>query len=354
MPQRLQQIMIWMISLLMLLLLLAPEQTATADEQRDSLLQTYLQMYEIDREVERLTAKETKRLAKIAKVRASIKRQDATLDVQRERAGVALRNYYMQEPGQWLTILLSAQSLSDALIAYDLLDVIFRNDMQRIQGFLDEYEKSLALERKLAGELAQLANERAARLEQRQRVERAQAELTRQLAKLPDGERTMQELKAFAKEWQTRGLPRFHQYFATMAKSISALPKYIVDKQQYKGTKLFIYDHQLNEFLRMRDPMFRNTNVRFERKQIVVTGEDAGIRIKIAGKYTVLHKPVNTIRFEMTELRYQNYALPDTTIAYLASLYDLSIYPKTLTEMIEATAVEMEDGKLTIKLKFSF
>ncbi len=354
MSQWLPRITTLIISMLIVTALLVPAKLATAEKQVDALLQTYLMIFEIDAEVERLAAKEKKRNAKIAKVRSSIAKQDKVLDGKRERAGVALRNFYMQEPGQWIAVALSTKSVTDAVVAYDMLNLLFLNDMKRVQTYIDEYDKLTAFEAKLETELQQLANERQERLKQRERVLSAQKELSRTLALLPDGERKMRELKAFANEWQTRGLPLFHQYFSTMAKSISGLPKYIVDKKQFKGTRLFIFDHQLNEFLRSRDPMFRNTDVRFESDRIVVNGEDDGIRIQIVGKYKLVREPLNAIRFEINELRYQNYLLPDTTIAYLAGRYDLSIYPSELTDMIEATSVEMEIGKLTIKMKFSF
>ena len=330
------------------------EHPTAINQQSDALLQTFLQIYEIDRETERLQAKSDKLATRIEKTEIEVERSNRMLRAKQQRAGEVLRTLYMgEQDGLWL-LALSGKSLTDILYVIDVLDTIYRNQFRLLESRLDEYEKWQSLQQQLLVKKAQLKTNQSELARQRARVLTMQSELKRKLAVLPDSQEIIRRLEAFANEWQTRGLPLFKQYFSAMARAVSGLPQFIIDKQQFRGTSLYILDSQLIDFLRAKNPLFKNTEIRFADGRVTVNGEQAGLKVKIVGRYEVIEKPKNAIRFTIEELRYQNYLLPDTTVDFMSRLYDLSIYPEEMSDMLRAQQVLIENGKLTIKLKISF
>jgi hypothetical protein len=328
--------------------------SSAKNENIDSLLQTYLFIYEIEQETKRLEKSAEKIAAKINKTRSKQAKQAEIIDANKAGVAQVLRSYYLGERDLLWTVLFSARSWSDAWYLYDLLQTIFLHDFKRLNKYIDAieaYQKVIDRLQKQKNELAknseQLRNEKL-------RVQKLQTQLEAKLAAMPNSNQTIARLKAFAREWQTQGLPLFQTYFATMVKSVSGLPKYIMDERQFKGTTLYITDQQFNTYLREKNNIFANTVVSFANGQLHVAGKNGNIHFKISGKYMVQEKPRNALKFKMTGLEYQKLALPDTTMRYLSSLYDLSLYPDEFSSAVKIRDVEMKNGKLTIKLKMNF
>lgn len=327
--------------------------SATVDnrEQADALLQTYLNLYEIEQETKRLEAKEATLKKKIAATKAEQQAQKVILDSKKQRAGKVLNTYYLGERDGFWSLLFSSKSLADALYVFDTLNTLYMNDFRRLEQYLQALDKYDGLLAALGKQQRQLADNRRQLQTEQARVQALQKQLTAELASRPNATEWIAQLQAFAKQWQTQGLPTFHQYFSQMAKTVSGLPNYILQKQQFRGTTLFVTDRQLNEFLRARNPLFNNMEVKFADRQVKVTGQAGGTSFRIAGQYRIVQQPKHALRFLLSEVGYQQYELPDTTLRYLAELYDLSIYPAEFNSSATIEAITIEDGKLSLRLK---
>jgi hypothetical protein len=315
------------------------------------LLQTYLQSYEINAEIERLELAQRKLSVRIADTEQKMTQLESKFADERERAGALLRAYYTGERDTlWLSIL-AAESFTDALDVIATLALIYENELQQFEQYLDIWLEKKALRDQLRAEQTEFSETRARWQLQQTRVSQLQRDLEQQLAQQANAAHVKQQLKTLASLWQNTGMPLFHQYFRTMARTMAGLPEYLMARKQFRGTTFTIKDAQINDYLRKQDAMFQNTLIAFQPEQIVVSGQDRGVSVRIVGGYQVEQEPENVIRFRMKQLSFQNIELPDTTMEYLTKVYDLNLYTKDMNKLAGIKSITIKEGEMDIRVR---
>lgn len=335
----------------------SPEASSPALEETRRLLQQSLTIHEIDQEVARLAERERQGYEQLETMRLGIEEQNARVAETRHRAGEVIRAYYLGERQPFWLLVLSAKTLSELLTVFEFMTFVLDNDQRAIATYAAARRELEQRHERLAGTQAELAELKAAFLQQRERLERLQAELDAQLAMAPQGESLRAEITALTAEWQETGLPLFRSYFQALSEAINKLPE-LLTQNNHLTSQGFNYtfqitDQELNEFLWKQNELFRGFGFEFTTDQVIAKGSKDGTAIEIKGRYVLEEQP-NAIRFRIDELSYNGYLLPETTARELERDYELAIYPQSFAAFFLATGVRMEEGRMAVTMKFDF
>jgi hypothetical protein len=325
-------------------------------EETRKLLEKSLSVVELNREIDRISGLNNKTQEQIDQNEQRLAEQEIAIAVQREKAGRVLRSYYMGYKDFWLSSLLSANSLTDLIRVWDVMDMIVQSDHNTMDDYkvgFDKLKKGYDQLRHDKDDLNAVGQELIA---QRERIITLQKELNSELAASGDEQmllRLMEELQAY---WNNVGLYEVKQHFKALATAMTHLPDYIKKTPgiiQTNGlkTKLTITDDQLNQFLRSQDSRFDNFSFTFNNDLLTMEVKNGDIQVKIQGRYTIVDQPENAILFHVDTLVFNGLTLPDTTRADLEREFDLGFYPQKLIKYVKAESVEMKDGKLIVQLK---
>src|SRR5690606_10943309 len=113
---------------------------ASLPDETRQLLEKSLSMVEIDREIERIASLRLTTQTEIAASERRLVEQEMAIAVQREKAGEVLRAYYMGRKDFALAALLNANSLSELLRTWEMLDMVVRSDRRTLDRYADQYE----------------------------------------------------------------------------------------------------------------------------------------------------------------------------------------------------------------------
>src|SRR5690606_14861751 len=89
-------------------------------------------------------------------------------------------------------------------------------------------------------------------------------------------------------------------------------------------------DEAFNDFLMERNPIFEAFRFGFGPEGMTVSGELEEREATLHGMYILEHEPVNALRFEIGEVRFNEVELPDTTRAAMQAEYDFTFEPGKL------------------------
>ena len=325
-------------------------------EETRILLEKSLSLVEIDREVERISHLKDETEDSIQQSEAQLTEQEIAIAVQRERAGRVLRSYYMGYNDFWLSSFLSADSLSELIRVWDVMDLLIESDEQTMEQYEKEYKKLSKGYAQLQRDKSDLIVVQNQLLAQRERIISLQNELDTALASSGDEQmllRLMEELQAY---WKNVGLYEVKKHFKALAGAMNNLPDFIKETPgiiQSSGlkTKLTLSDAQLNEFLRSEDQRFDDFSFSFDDGLLTMEGDTGSMSVKIQGRYTIEEEPENAIRFHVDALYFNGFALPDTTRAELEREFDLGFYPQKLIKFVVAESVTLDKGNLIVQLR---
>lgn len=356
------------LALLLLLLALVPlsragtlapvyaDPTDGVDEETRQLLEKSLSVVEIDREIERISGLRAATQTEIGKAEQQLAAQEIAIAAQREKAGRVLRSYYMGDKDALWAALLNARSLSDLLNTWEMMDVILSSDHQILDRYSAQYQeikKGYDTLQRNQQDLEQVENDLKA---QRERVAALQQELDQAIASSGDADnlrRLMDEMQTY---WQNVGLFEVRRQFDSLAKAMNDLPQWIEqhpEMLQTSGLKttLTITDAQLNDYLHSQDEQLKQITIAFEPGVMKLNGSNGNIQVGIEGHYTVENEPENAILFHIDKLVFNGLTLPDTTRADLERQFDLGFYPQQLIKFVKADSVDVEQGKLIVRLR---
>lgn len=324
-------------------------------EETKKLLEKSLSVVEIDREIERISRLRRESLDQIESGRKLLAALERAAAAQRERSGNVLRAYYMGRKDFVLSVLLGARSLPELLRNWETMDLLLQSDRAELDRYAKQYAKVREGYESLQRDLAGLAEVEGNLQAQRRRLLGLQDEIGRALASSGDEaqlRKLMDELQSY---WKNVGLFEVKRKFRALAGAMQDLPQWIQEHPEVmetKGlqTKLTITDGQLNEFLRSRDPEFKQFTISFRQDSMLLTGDNGDMKVEIGGHYTLEEKPENAILFHVDSLKFNGLALPDTTRADLEREFDLGFYPQKLVKFVKATGVALEPGRLIVEL----
>ncbi|RKN86915.1 coiled-coil domain-containing protein [Paenibacillus ginsengarvi] len=333
--------------------------TATAQpepEPKTKLLEKSLTMYELDREIARLSGEEKLLDKRIEETSGKVKQSAKLVEEQQQKTEKVIRSYYTGERRSLLLALVGVRSLQDALYVWEQLQTLLDNDRQTIDDYKQRYQTYKTEQAKLETDRRLLADTKAAFVAEKEKRLQAQEEVDRLLAASKNREQLEQEMNALRTSWEERGLPLFEQYFASLSEAMQHLPELLGQNSgmiSIKGLapKVTIGDEQLNRFLQQKSKTLEGFSFSFQDNAIMAGGKSGNVAISIKGRYIIENKPNNAVRFTIDSLTFNGYAMPESTAKSLEKRYDLSFYPTKLAPFIQATEVKIATGTMTIALK---
>ncbi|PZE22669.1 hypothetical protein CBW46_002560 [Paenibacillus xerothermodurans] len=339
---------------------------AENSDQTKSLLQKSLTIYEVDQELIRISGQETALMRRLADTEQQLAQQQHLLAQAKEHADKVLRAYYMGDRDSLWMLLFSTSSFSDALTAFDYLQMIVRNDHIALQRHTASQQQLQELTASLSASHMQLQNTKERYIAHRQQLVTLQKQVDEQLDSEPDAQEVLLQMADLTLLWREKGVPLFNTYFNALAHAMTQLPELISDTESAQGNHLIINgfeytfqitDEQLNTFLRTKNPLFRNMTFRFTDTHVITGGTHDGMDLMVKGKYELADDEAlsgkSYVRFAVEQLQFNGYDLPASTIAAMAKDFDLGIYPHKLASFLIVTGIRMEEGKLSLMLKLA-
>ncbi|MCQ4086121.1 hypothetical protein [Saccharibacillus sp. JS10] len=324
-------------------------------EQRQ-LLQDTLSVNELKRDTERI-ANEQQELAKQRdRLNEEIKDLETRIAENQERTGTVVRTQYMQQQRPFLLSLLNARSFGELSRVYMYYRLAISHDQQILAGFQKDTDELQNRRNLLAKNSERLAQVKSGIEQQQQRLASLQQDIDEGLLSSDDPQsltRLADELNVY---WNNVGLYEVDEYFAELAAASNELPNYLQESGKMKvsgfGTKYTIEltDQELNEFLRSRNPDFKDFAFTFENGLVVAEGRRDRLTLRIEGRYTLENEPQNAVLFHVDRLVFNGLELPATTTTELEQKYDLGFYPGQVAP-VKVNEVNMEQGHLTIALQ---
>lgn len=326
-------------------------------QESQSLLEKGLSVYELERQLQRLSAKEKEVAASILETEKSMELQQQKVDRLREQSGKVLQSYYMGERDALVYSIFGSGSLNEAFVMLDFVQMIFESDQEKLRSHMEAYLKLDGLRKDLLSAQSALAEVKFSYLAQLEERLRLKGELESGLAGHADAEEIRRQITQLAERWESEGLPLFRDYFRHLAGAMKDLPEIVSSNPNHltrqKGTTFLfkITDAELNRFLRSKDPLFDRLTFEFDEGTISANGRDEGISMRMVGRYVLETEPENLIRYEVEELWFDGFRLPEGTGQELEEQFPLGFYPKYIDDSLAATSVETEDGELRVTLQ---
>ncbi|QJC52520.1 hypothetical protein HGI30_13740 [Paenibacillus albicereus] len=335
----------------------SPAEGGSVDAGRQ-LLEMSLRIAEIDKELDRAQESRLKLQQRIADSEEELELQEERLQERKQQAGRSLASYYMGKQEKLLGALLHVRSLGDLMRALDLIDLVLRGD----RALIAEYGERSA---RLREDLDQLDQERAklAALELQLTQRRGQLDGLRQqlelrIAESDDPEQARSRIESVQQLWETEGRDKLRSYFKALAKAMNQLPDWLKEHPEHLkldagGYALTLPDDTLNRFLQEQDPALASFRFVFENGQVAASGSEGQLKLEATGRYEVVEKPKNGIRFRIGGLRFNGLELPQSTIEELEQSFNLGFYPGKLISFVRIDSVQIEAHELRLRFKFS-
>lgn len=322
---------------------------------RKILLQKGLTLYEIDQEVRRLSEKENELGRKTEDARSKIAVMQDQSALTRRHAANVIRAYYMGERQTIWTALLAAKSLSQAMTILQFVNAILQNDHLILNRYSQTKKELEQWQTAYSDQRRQLADIKTQFLKQREKLVRLQKEIDEELTKTPDSRKIAQDINALTQTWEDKGLPLFRTYFQALNEATKQLPELFSNKSNLiidgVNYTFQVTDKEVNQFFRNQNPMLQNFSIRFLDGLVLIEGKERDTEISIKGKYVLENEQQNAIRFDIEELSYNRFILPESTKKKLLEEFDLKLYPRQIAPFFRATQVESKESRLTVRMK---
>ncbi|CAG7605793.1 hypothetical protein PAESOLCIP111_00846 [Paenibacillus solanacearum] len=342
---------------------------AETTEANRELLQKGLNVYEIDRELGRISDRQSALSAQLKDTEQKLQAARTASAEARQHAAKVIRAYYQGDRDSLWMVLFSIHSLSDALSVMEYLQMILRTDRQALQRHDTAWKQLTALQSEQTQAQAALNDLKERYTSERTRLVSLQKEVEALLAKNIEAVKVQQQMTELNRQWQDKGVPLFKTYFHALAKAMNDLPEIITSGSSGTSGKTthlimngFNYtfqmtDQELNAFLQKKNALFRNMDFRFAEDAVIATGKQDDIALTIKGRYEMASKDDSKsksyIRYTIQELLFNGYTLPAATVEDLQKQFDLGIYPQNIASFLQVSGLKLEEGKLSIYLKLA-
>ncbi|WP_028549259.1 hypothetical protein [Paenibacillus sp. UNC451MF] len=342
-----------------------PPSAIAANEDTQQLLQKGLTVFEIDQELGRIEEQQKTLKLQMASTEQQLTQQQARSIETKQHAGKVLRAYYMGDRDSLWMLLFSITSFKDALSTFEYLQMIVMSDHETLQRHLNNQKELQKLNASLLSSQATLQETKDRYIAQRAQQVLLQKQLDEGLAKQASSAVVIQEITKLTVQWQDKGIPLFKTYFRALAQAMNQLPEIINDTSGGKSNHLImngfqytfqITDQELNTFLRSKNPLFQNMTFRFYESKVIAKGKQDDMEVMIKGAYDIATKDTlkgKYIRFNLEQLQFNGFDLPQSTIDSMIKDFDFGIYPQSIASFLQVTDVRLDEGKLSIMLKLA-
>lgn len=335
-----------------------PSSTIQVQPNDKALLEKSLTLIELDQEIERIGQLHLQMEKDLIDTKHRIEKEQAGLKEQKEHMAELLRNYYTGERQSFWGIIFQMKSWTDALEVLEYAHLIFRHDQIVLESYTSTLQQLQAQQQQMK-EQQQAQDDLLTNLNlQRANILSLHNEINSELASRPDADSLKRLIQEMSNYWLVQGQSLFRTYFRALADAMKDFPDMLKKSNQELSLQDMTYivrisDQQLNEFLRSKNPMFNDMEFQFESNQVVAVGHHEGMDIMISGKYTVLQKPKNVIKFHITKLQFNGLTLPDTTARELEKRFDLGFYPQKVMSVFKANTISITKNQLAVQLELA-
>lgn len=322
------------------------------------ILQQHFTQKELERNLALIKEEEKDLIAEIAHLTMETNRQALVIDAMRRHAGHVAYTYYTGQRQSLLLLLLNAQSFNDFMRMLEFLQLLFERDMKQLQSFQEERTKAELLQQTKQARLARVQQIRRQYEEQLQQIIAIQAEKERNLQLIDDPTAVQTLMDHLISDWQGRGLPAFRTFFEQLSKVMLQIPE-LVSSERIKSEGFFthtltINEEEFNQFLIGKNDLFRQSRFQFDDNQLIVDGHYDQMNIRIVGQYELVSP--QELQFHITELLFDGFQLPATTIEEMEKEYDLGFYPALINPnvMVDSLILDNQELKLKLSLQLPF
>lgn len=345
--------------LLILFLVVCPLTVFAEEEKPVSLEQLILQQHFTQKELERtltlIKKEETRTQGDIAQLELDLKRQKLVIEAMHRHAGEVARAYYTGERANLLTLLLNAENFNEFLLMFDFIQILYDRDMQRLEMYQTERTKLVTMQEEEHNRLAQLKELRQKYEAQLSEMLAIQAEKEKNVQKLDDPTTVEALMDHLIADWQKRGLPAFQTFFGVLADVMVQVPELATpDRIQSDGLfshTLVINQDDFNQFLMNKDELFKQSHFSFEDNKLIVDGTYEHMQLRLVGTYELVSP--SELKFHISELYFDGFALPPSTVADMEKMYDLGFYPGLISPNIQVEGISMQDEELKLHLRLN-
>ncbi|MGN7470059.1 hypothetical protein [Brevibacillus sp. SAFN-007a] len=345
--------------LLVLFLLVCPLTVFAQEEAAIPLEQLILQQHFTQKELERtltlLKEEETQTYRDIARIDLDLQRQKLVIEAMQRHAGEVARAYYTGERANLLTLLLHAENFNQLLVMVDFYQLLYEYDMNRLQAYHDERTKLAAMQTDKHNRLALLRDLRQKYEQQLAEMLAIQAEKAKNVEKLDDPTAVEALMNHLVDDWEKRGLPAFQTFFGMLAKVMVQVPELATfDRIQSDGLfnhTLTIKQSEFNQFLMEKDELFKQSRFTFEDNKLIVEGTYDHMELRLVGSYELVSP--TQLKFHISELYFDGFALPQATVDEMEKAYDLGFYPELISPNIQVQGISLQNEELKLQLKLN-
>ncbi len=345
--------------ILLVLLLAAIPLTAFAQEApplEQLILQQHFTQKELERTLGLIKQEEGKLSGEIARLDLDMQRQKAVIEAMRRHAGEVARAYYMGERVSFLTLLFDAENFNDFLLMFEFLQLLYERDISRLEKFQAERAKMTALQADKLERLTALQDLRKQYELQLAEMLAVQTEKEKNLQMVGDATSVQSLMDHLIVDWQKRGLPAFQTFFTQLSTVMFQIPE-LATPERIQSEGLFLHtltinQNDFNQFLMSKNDLFKQSRFQFENNQLIVEGEYDHMKLRLVGSYELVSP--KQLKFKITELYFDGFALPSSTVEEMEKQYDLGFYPELISPNIQVQGISMMDEELRLQLKVNF
>ncbi|MBP1156297.1 MULTISPECIES: hypothetical protein [unclassified Paenibacillus] len=343
-----------------------PTMKAETLQHNKELMQKGLTIYEIDQELLRIMEQEAQLQSQLVTAEEQLHTANRSTAEARTHAAQVIRAYYMGDRDSLWNLLFSIRSFSEALASLDYLQMILRNDQQALKRHTDAWRQLNQVKAGLIEAQTGLQQTKSLYLAQRARLVSLQQEVDDTLAENKEtAVQLQQQMLELNRLWHDKGVPMLRIYFQALGEALKQLPEIVTAGSGSGGNLIMngfnytfqVTDQELNDFLRQKNEIFTDMTFRFSPDKMTASGERDGISLLMVGSYEMTSQGEDQsmayLRFRITELRFNGFTLPSTTIEALEKDFDLGLYPQNIAAFLRVTGVTIEDGKLSVMLKLA-
>ncbi|MGD8189997.1 coiled-coil domain-containing protein [Brevibacillus ginsengisoli] len=318
------------------------------------ILQQHFTQLELERNLELLKQEENNLLQQIDDLDQQLTQKESTILEERKRAGDTIRAYYTGQRESLLSLLFEAKDFNDLLLLVDFLQLLFEHDMAKLERFQQERAQVAKLQVDKHERLGKIKELRIHFEKQLADIKRIQEEKEQNLKTLKDPTAVQSLMDHLIVDWRNRGLPAFRKYFSTLASTMGqikelATPNHL-QPNGFSSLTLTIGQEEFNQFLAGKNDIFKGSSFQFDNNQLVVEGNLDQMNLKIVGQYDLVSP--TELKFHMSQLVFDGFDLPQTTIDELEKEYDLGFYPALISPNIRVEGLSLNDHKLQLQVKY--
>ncbi len=358
MNKHIQRWAIFTISILLLLSNPIHSYSNTVLDEANKVLQKSLTVYELDQEIARLNTQQMEISKQMENTSVELAAKTEQVQQTRQHSDKVVRAYYMGDRGSFWMLLFSAKSFSDALVIFDYLSMIVQHDQKLLAKYKSAYQELSQVQTLLEKSRTELSRVKNDLITQRDKAVTLQNEIDAQLLASSNAEALKRQMEQLTRSWQDQGVPLFQRYLQSISDVVQLLPEWIGSvgsSKAFTGSLLSpvfqMTDTELNTFFRSKNPIFSNISFEFADGQLLAQGRDGDHKMSMKGHYTIVNIPTHKLQFQIDELAFNGFVLPETTNRSLEKQFDLGFLPETFGPL-QATEISLEAGKLKMKLKY--